>query len=273
MEVFGNDWILGNFQASNFGLILASFSYNGESEDELGFKLSTSEEFIGNKPVPIYLGDKYDDKLRPQITLCKNSDIYSQEDLYFSEKNCRWILRELTGIRGYQWMKIIDSRETEETWFKSKVVNISYKRVGGNVVGFIVELECDSCYGYSKIFTTKINAKANVPFKLFNNSDDLTNYVLPTVTIRTASSGIFTICNQSDNNWTTEISNLKVNESIIMNSEYEILSSSEPSHSLLLNDFNLHFIRLVPNENIFITNSDAIITLKYRVPRKVGFRW
>jgi len=272
MEVFGNDWILGNFKASDFGLILASFSYNGESEDELGFKLSTNEEFISNKPIPVYLGDKYEDKLKPQITLCKNPDTYSQKDLYFSEKDCRWILRELTGIRGYQWMKIIDSEESDETWFKAKVNNISYKRVGGNVVGFIIELECDSCYGYSKVFTTRINAKANTPFKLFNNTDDLTNYVLPTVTIKTASAGTFTICNQSDKNWTTEIRNLKANESITIDSEHEILSFYGGIHSSILNDFNLHFVRLVPNENIFITNVDATITFKYRFPRKVGFR-
>lgn len=272
MEVFGNDWILGNFQASNFGLMLASFSYNGESEDELGFKLSTNEEFIGNKPVPVYLGDKYEDKLRPQITLCKNPDTYSQKDLYFSEKDCRWILRELTGIRGYQWMKIIDLEESEDIWFKAKANNVSYKRVGGNIVGFIIELECNSCYGYSTEFITKINAKTKTPFKLFNNSDDLTNYVLPTVTIKTTSTGTFSICNQSDNNWITEIKNMKVNESVVIDSEHEILSSSEVSHNHLLDDFNLHFIRLVSNENIFVTNVDAIITFKYRVPRKVGFR-
>ena len=103
MEIFGNDWILGDFKASNFGLMLLSFNYSGESEDELGFKLSTMEEYIGNNPVPIYLGDKYEDKLRPKITLCKNMHLFPQKDLYFSEKECRWILRELTGIGGYQW--------------------------------------------------------------------------------------------------------------------------------------------------------------------------
>lgn len=272
MEVFGKDWILGKFKASDFGLILASFSYKGESEDELGFKTSTIEEYIGNRPIPVYLGDKYEDKLKPQITLCRNPDVYLQKDLYFSENDCRWILRELSGIRGYQWMKVIELGESEDIWFKSKINNISYKRVGGNVVGFIIELECDSCFGYSTEFTININAKSNTPFYLFNNTDDLTNYVLPTVTIKTTSANTFIICNQSDNNWTTELYNLKANESVIVDSQHEVLSSSNPSHASLLNDFNLNFIRLVPEKNIFTTNVDATITFKFRVPRKVGFR-
>lgn len=271
MEVFGNDWIFGNFRASDFGLMLSSFSYKGESEDETGLKLSTIEEFIGSNPVPIYLGDKYEDKLRPQITLCKNPCSYTDEQMNFSEKECRWILRELTGIRGYQWMKIIDEHIEEDILFKAKVNNVLYKKVGGNVIGIIIELECDSCFGYSKIFTTKIKAIANTPFDIYNNSDDLTNYVLPTVTIVPETEGDFTIENISDNNWLTELNKLESSESIIIDSQNEIISSSNENHLYLLNDFNLHFIRLVPEKNTFVTNTNATITFKYRVPRKVGF--
>ena len=141
MEVFGKDWILGNFRALNYGLILASFDYNGESEDELGFKTSTIEEFIGNRPVPIYLGDKYEDKLRPRITICKNPCIYSDDQMNFSEKDCREILRLLTGIKGYQWMKIDDPSEEENIWFKAKIVNVSYKRVAFAFIVILFSIE------------------------------------------------------------------------------------------------------------------------------------
>ena len=95
--------------------------YSGESEDELGFKLSTIEEYIGSNPVPVYLGDKYEDKLRPKVTLCKNINFTPQKNMNFSEKECRWILRELSGIRSYQWMKVVNSDDMDEevnNWHK-----------------------------------------------------------------------------------------------------------------------------------------------------------
>lgn len=271
MEVFGKDWILGNFRATDFSLILVSFDYNGDSEYELGMKTSTIEEFVGNNPVPVYLGDKYEDKLRPQITLCKDPELYQQNDMHFSEKDCRWILRELTSIRGYQWMKIIDPNDMDEIWFKAKISNISYKRVGGDIIGFIIELECDSFYGYSIEYSVKINVKANVPFYVFNNTDDLTNYVLPTVTIKASKNGTLIIKNISDNNWSSEFYNLKSGEILTIDSKNEILSSTV-IHSSLLNDFNLHWLRLIPDRNQFVSNTDITIMFKYRVPRKVGFR-
>lgn len=273
IELFGKDWIFGDFKASDFGLTVVSFNYGGESEDETGFKVSTIEKYIGNKPVPLYLGDKYEDKLKPKITLCKNSFIYNNnDDLYFSERDCRWILRKLTGIRGYQWMKLINHDDMDDIWFKSKVKNILYKRICGKVSGIIIELECDSSYGYSSEFNVHVDAKADIPFYIFNNTDDLTNYVLPVVTIMQKTVGKFTLKNVSDNNWTSELLNSQIDEMITIDSKNEILSSSNISHSPLLNDFNFHWIRLIPDKNSFVTNTDASITFNYRVPRKVGFR-
>lgn len=270
MEIFGNDWILGDFKASNFGLMLLSFSYSGESEDELGFRMSTMEEYIGNNPVPVYLGDKYEDKLRPKVTLCKNMHFFPQKDYYFSQKECRWILRKLTGIRGYQWMQVINDDDMDDICFKAKIVNVSYQRISGNVAGIVLDLECDSFYGYSTEFNININAKANTPFYIFNNTDDVTNYVLPLTTITVKTKGAFTIKNISDNNWSSEFSNLQTNETLSVDSKNNILSSNIV-HDCLLNDHNLHWIRLVPEKNIFITNADATITFQFRVPRKVGF--
>ena len=158
----------------------------------------------------------------------------------------------------------------DDIWFKAKIVNVSYQRIGGNVAGIVLELECDSFYGYSNEFNIQINAIANTPFYIFNNTDDVTNYVMPLTTITTKTNGTFTIKNVSDNNWSSEFSNLKANEILSVDSKNNILSSNIV-HECLLNDFNLHWIRLVPDKNSFITNADATITFQYRVPRKVGF--
>lgn len=227
---------------------------------------STIEEFIGNNPVPVYLGQKYADKLKIQITLIKNPNMFQK--LYFYEKECRTILRLLTGTHGYQWLKLTEQILDEDLWYKAKINNISYKRVGGHVVGLILSLECDSFFAWSKEYNVMLKAKARQPFFIYNNTDDLSNYVYPTVTITNSSSGIISITNLCDN-WTSELKNIKLNEKITIDSHHQIISSNQP-HDLLLDDFNLRWFRLVPDKNEYISNSDITISMKFRVPRKVG---
>lgn len=268
MEIFTKDLLIGDFRVSDFGLMIASFSYDGNSEDEIGMNIETIEEFIGYNPVPVYLGQKYTDKLKPQITLVKNPCTY-KDNLAFNVYECRAILRKITGIRGYQWMKTIDNNFTDDVWYKARVVSISYRRVGENVVGIVLNMECNSSFAWSSENNITINATANKPFFIFNNTDDLNNYVLPTIKITSLSNGTLSLNNKTDN-WISEIKNIKANETISMNSNKEILSSST-IHNLLLNDFNMHWGRLMPDKNEYLSNMDAVITFNFRVPRKVGF--
>ena len=267
MEIFAKEFIMGEFNANDYGLITTSFSYDGESEEELGMKISTIEEFIGHNPVPVYMGHKYEDKLQLHITFTKNPCFWNN-NLIFTEQDCRSILRVITGIKNYQWTKIAGDELDEDLWYRTKVINVSYKKIKNKVVGIILDLECDSQFAWSKENNITINARANIPFYIFNNTDDLNNYVLPYIIIKPSSAGTFEITNQSDKNWFTEIQNVKSNEIITIDSKKGILSSTD--HDLILDDFNLNWIRLVPGKNTFILNRDTTITFKFRVPRKVG---
>lgn len=269
MELFSKDFILGNFRASDYGLSVGSFSYKGESEDDIYITPSTIEEFIGQNPVPIYLGQKYENKLELSLTVIKNPCVYS-DDMNFTEKELRSILRVITGNKGYQWLKLINEEIDNDLWYRARVSNIKYKRVGGNVVGIIIEMSCDSSFAWSKEYIVTINVKAGQKFYVFNNTDDLNNYVYPIVEIISSINGNISITNVEDNFWTSELKNLKTNEKITIDSQREIITSSV-NHDLLLNDFNLHWFRFIPDKNEYISDTDITITFKYRVPRKVGF--
>ena len=129
---------------------------------------------------------------------------------------------------------------------------------------------CDSCFAWSEEYDVLVNAKANRKFFMFNNTDDFNSYVYPIVELSSVNGGDIILTNISDNNRNTEIKNLKANEKIIIDSKNEIISSSI-DHSLLLDDFNLHWIRLVPEKNEYVSNVDVTINFKFRVPRKIGF--
>ena len=78
------------------------------------------------------------------------------------------------------------------------------------------------------------------------------------------------ITNIYDSDWTTIIKSLSTNEVITMDSKKSILSSSNRER-IINNDFNMHFIRLVPGKNEFKVNSTIQVSFVYKVPRKVGF--
>ena len=284
MEVFGKDLILGQFRLSDHGMMLASFDSSGESEDDTGISISTIEEFIGGNPTPKYLGDKYTDKIKPKITFVKDPCTHGV-NMYFSEKECRNILRTLTGIRGYQWMKVVNDGNEDDIWFRSKIVSISSKRVGSNIVGLILDMECDSPFGWSAETLIDLNFEANKPIRIFSNTDDLYNYIYPVVTITFSFEGDstkdFTLENITDNR-KSEIKNVRNGEKITIDSKNEVITSeidgvkndedttSPHIHKLLLNDFtNMNWIRLLPDANELVTNMNARITFRYRVPRKV----
>ncbi|RKJ52300.1 hypothetical protein D7X25_15605 [bacterium 1XD42-8] len=266
MEIFGSDFILGTFRLSDYGMILASFDMGGSVEDSLGMSRSTVEAFLGDSPVPVYLGEGYTDKLRPQVTFVKNPKMYKGSKMYFSEKECRNIFRTLTGIQGYEWMKVINPEDEDDIWYRGKINDVNVKRVNGMVVGIILMMECDSCLGWSNETKIHLSFLANQPIRIHSNTDDLCHYIYPHVTIKAKNPGTLRLTNHTDN-YTTEIKNVKANEEIILDSKHELISSSLV-HPLLLNDFNLHWVRLLPDENELSINMDAVISFVYRVPRK-----
>lgn len=269
MNLFGEDLIIGDFKISDYGLILASFEDESDTEDDLGMDYETKEEYIGNNPVPVYLGAKYSEKLRPVITLVKDQCV--NNDLSFTEHECRMILRELTGFRGYKKMQIYSNEYDELLYFNVRINKVQYKKVAGKVVGIILSMECDSQFAWSKEFNYVYDVKAGEEISFYNISDDLFNYLKPTVKIiPTFDIEVLEIVNLTDNNWTSVLKNLKAGEIITMDCKNEILESSIEDR-LILNDFNLHFMRFVSGINKIEFNSDVKIYISFIIPRKVGF--
>lgn len=270
MDLFGKDMVIGDFKLSDYGLMLASFDSNSsDSEDELGMDHETIEEFIGHNPVPVYLGAKYQNKLKPQATIIKDVNINS--DMHFTEHECRDILRQLTGFRGYKNMQIEPYEFDELLYFNVRIVSLSYKKVSGKVVGIILQMECDSQFAWSKEHRITYHLEAENPIFLQNTSDDLYNYLLPKIIITPSSSiANLELTNVSDDNWTAIISNIDSDEEITMDSKNELLISSNEDR-IIMNDFNMHFIRLVAGENLIKSNVDVTLTFIFKVPRKVGF--
>lgn len=234
---------------------------------------NTIEEYIGHNPKPVYLGSSFNSKLCPTATLVKDPNInLNRNNEYFTEHECREILRQLTGFRGYKQMQIFSYEFDELLYFNIRVTNVKYQKIGTQIAGIILEMECDSQFAWSSDFNYIFNTSSSSNLILFNTSDNLYDYLLPKVTIKAKNNiSNLSIINITDNNWTSNFKSLSSNEVITMDSQYGTLLSSIPTR-IISNDFNMHFIRLVPGKNEFKINHDDIqITFTYKVPRKVGF--
>lgn len=269
--LFGNDIVIGDWKASDYGVILAAFEYEGSSEHDLALNHSTIEEYVGQNPVPIYLGAQYSEKLKPTITLVKDpSNQNDNSTKYFTEHECRFILRELTGFNGYKWMQIDHDSLDELLFYYVRITGVRYQKINQYVYGITLDLECDSPFAWSQEFYYSYSINNNETLIFYNTSDDLYNYLYPIVTI-SSSTYIpnLTITNIDDNNRSTELTNVAANTIITMDCKNEILSI--PGNTYPLNNFNMKWMRLVNGENKFISNANINISFRYRVARKVGF--
>lgn len=272
INLFGSDAIIGDFQLSSYGFILASFDGTGTSEEDIGMSYETIEEYTGHNPVPKFLGDSCQSKLKPAATIIKDPRIYAKPtDMYFTEHECREVLRQLTGFHGYKKMQLLSGDIDEPLFFNIRVVNVKYQKVNGKTAGILLAMECDSPFAWSREFHYTFHASPSSNIILFNHSDNLYDYLLPKVTI-TADSNLsnLSVTNLSDRHWTTTFTSMAKGETITMDSRHHTLSSSNPNR-LVSNDFNMHFIRLVPDKNEFAVSHPVQISFTCILPRKVGF--
>jgi hypothetical protein len=269
LDIYGQDIIIGNFRASDFNLMLGSLDYDDSAENEMGNDIAIAEQFIGRNPVPVYLDYTYSEKLKPTITLIKNN-CHDASDFELSEYEIRYVLRLITGQHDYLWMKIITDDISEDNWYKVKVIRTALLKRGNKNIGLKIEMECDSQFGYSSIQTIRINENSYSSFNIFNNSDDIYTYLLPTTIITMHEAGNLEIKNSTEG-WSTIITNLSVGEVITMDSEKQILTSTVNHTTSLINEFNLHWIRFVDGMNNYQANLSCDITFNFRTRRKGGF--
>lgn len=297
MEIFIDNFVFGNFNAKNQGYRVASFTYNGESEDEV-FSVDTNEEFIGEEPRSTYISQSFNFKLEGTITLIKdmcykvgraNPNMTNFKDFVIDDYECRALLSYLTGKRGYQWMQVLSTDESGkdmDLYYKARVTSASFKKINGEVVGLILTITTDSYMCYSSEEHVDVVLNANQSLTLQVQSDDYDNYVYPTVYITPLETNQFILTAEKDIDpttnakYTTIITNCSNDgKTIIMDGKNKTIGKYTYSNgqyrvtdeAILDNFTNLHWPRLLPGTNILKTNMRCRLQFVYRCPRKAGF--
>lgn len=268
MDAIIKDMKYGNFLASEYGLVIGSFNSSLLETEDLGMGATSEEEYVGKKTIPLDFGSKYQGKQSFSVTLIKNP--CSANEPKYTDKEIRAVLREMTGKQYYEKLYLYDEKYhyDEQIHYKAKVTKVERVLVGSDTIGLTFTFDCDSFWTYSDEMSVELNVEADKPFYFYNSSDDLYNYLNPTVTI-TFPSNIpeFTMTNKSDNNRCTILKKVEENETVVLLGKCGIINSSIPSKKLV-SYFNLKFPKFIPGKNELVCNSDCTIKITYQLLRK-----
>lgn len=271
MDAFFKDVKFGNFIATEHNLVAVSFDDSSSDEDDFGMESDTEEEYLGRNTIPLDYGSTHQGKQSFEITFMKDPcKISDQNDMALTDFEVRAILRELTGKQYYQNLYLYDGRNhyDEPVHFRAKVTETSRQVVNGLTMGLKFGFECDSFWMYTDELSLDLRPKANQNVYFYNSSDELNDYLLPILEITIGSAAdSFTITNKSDNDRQTKITTVSSGEIITLDSLHTKISSSK-SGRLIADDFNMKWVKLVPDENILVFSQNCSVTMKYTLLRK-----
>lgn len=223
-----------------------------------------------------YVGYKYETQYSFTVQIMKFKCPYNKIDEISTREQAfihSWLVRS-DGFKLFRFM--FDGYE--DVYYNAQIA-LQWYKIGGKIVGATLTLTCDAPWGYSDIQTADI--QTNVPFNLYNDSDDL-GYIIPDeFEISISSAGNLEISNNLEAIYSMgtysnmRINNCKSGENIIVSGLTKQIYTNNPTHEkTIVDDYNYKPIRLINMDSmrqniITVSGCDADVHLTYRTVRKV----
>lgn len=251
-------------------LILATFD-DDEVKPEINRNIISGESTI-IRPISNEYGTTYDNLKITYGLIKKNGS-------YFSNEEQKLITRWLTSVKLSQDLKIIDQIGNVIETYSGIFTNITWHSLGikNNWIGLMFEFTCNSAYG-KKYFMQTYNVLSNQTFVINNPSDELEEYIYPTITILQSSDTVQNISlnNISDNYKSMNI-NIKKNNKTIIDCHNCIIHDQAgliTYEDLGWNDIgNIYWLKLLPGDNRIQINGNVSVTIEFEYPCKEIGGW
>lgn len=259
---------------SDFELIIASVDGSSGS-DTLEWANQLGSETIRNKNsgksyiTSISYSDNYTVTFQVIKYSCKSGNIQ-----HISDTEWRYIERWLNRKDNLRFTPISNNEEFSGYHFYGNF-NISPIKMGGEIIGAELTFTSNAPYGFGDTVSIDVNSTS---LEVYSTSDELG--ILPVkMTVKPSKAGNLTIENSLMKTYnpkkaTTIIKNCLANETISLNSEHLIISSSNSNHSKLYNDFNYVYPQLYTDYddqvNKFTFSIQCEIHMEFEPIRKVG---
>jgi len=181
---------------SSLGYVCVDFESKSEIPLSLSREINKGETNTYRK-VANHYGVKYTDVLPLSFNIVKNPyDGNSQSEMIISEDDIREVTRWLTSSALPQWLTV--TTKNNSVRYKGLFTDITTFVVGCDVLGLEILFTCDSPYAYTGDIITSKDVAGYDTLTIENNSDELEDYVYPTISIDSVVTGSVFIHNLTD---------------------------------------------------------------------------
>lgn len=263
-----SDFEYADEMLSDYGGMVCSFSDSNGAENSVLSHLTINTVKNMNSYKKKIVSHSYDDTYSFSMEICKNDN---NEERYFSEFDAMKIINWLGRNEYLKFKPIYDDGSFYDVCYYG-LFDVDIIKMSNGMVGISATFQSNSPFGFGEPVEYIADiTESNNQITIYDDSNaDM--ILCPKISFTCSKAGDLSINNSYDNR-TTVIKNCKVNETIYIDCENELIESSL-SHDNLANDFNYIYQNITCKyggcENTFTFLLPGKLELTYEPLRKVG---
>ena len=257
------DFKYDNHSLSDFGFIVCEIGFEQKTSRGAEVRFTLAPVQYGRRRVKT--GSKYESTLSTSFKICKNPELYCENQMVITTEEFRTLERWLNR-REFLWFKSYDccDPQIEKAWFRASFTLSKYE-IGGEAYAIELNMQTDSPFGYGDEINETYHFAAGDTQVITDQNDEI-GVFYPDLTIVCGSNGDLSITNETLG-CEFEIKHCTNGEVITQYGEGMVIGTSNENHKLA-NDFNFEWFALEntfdERENVITASLPCDITVRYR---------
>lgn len=252
---------------SDFGFIVCEFNrQSGANVTQKGSEVSFITYPVNAGKRFIVGGTKYEDCLEATIQICKDPEIFTEEEMVISPEEFRQLSRWLNR-REFLWFHGYDTCgcAPATAWFRASF-RLSKIQFAGDTVGISLDITTDSPFGYGEEVRQTVSFTDGELTKNIRDQNDEIGEITPYMEVTCNGTGALSLANEMTGR-TFSVENCSSGEVITQSGDTMIIETSDDAHDIA-NDFNYEFFRLgntySDRDNMVTASMPCTVVLSYR---------
>ena len=262
MSFLGTTFSFDGHSCEEYSLVLYDIT-NAEQEQSTFAKTTILGDKIPRRYRPLHYGIHQEEPLTFSLVCCVNeerAEAGEPLDRFDMQRIALW----LTGHSQYKILRI-DQPDLEGIQYRCIITELKMVEIFHEKQGIQFTVTCDSPYGYicPKESTYVISSPTTL---ILRNESSINDYYYPKIVISGATS--VSITNTSDNGRVFSLSSIPSGDTVTVDGENGILSSSSGAN--LYPGFNFKFFRMVRGDNSIQITGNGTYKFVCEFPVNVG---
>lgn len=260
MGFYAKSFVFDNVPSEMYGLLISTKDgAEGSTDASSDVEIVTQEIF--RRPAPYFYGTTQ----RPVLSF--EVEVYTPYG-EISSVDASAIQSWLFGHNQYKKLQIVQP-DMEDYYYSCILTSPKVNRVGNIIRGFTFTVVCDSPFAWGNLVTTRYT-QSNRNYRIFNMSDN-NYYTFPIVKIKlNGTAGSFNLTNITDNNKTMSFSGLLAGDTVIIDTDLQIITANLTPNILNTMNSPIYFFRLLKgHNNIFVEGNFSWFEISYRPMKRI----